>query len=139
MPAERPLPDVEAPLSAPFWKAAAAHRLELQTCSDCGHVRWPAASSCPECLSTEFEWKALSGRGTIWSLAIYDEVPEPFFSEEVPYAIGAISLEEGPMMISRVHGDPDRLEVGEAVRAVFDDVSGGATLVEWEPHQGGRS
>ena len=72
-----PLPDMSDPLVAPHWQAAARGEMAMQRCADCGHVRWPAARSCPECLADGGEWMVLSGRGTIWSFATYETPLHP--------------------------------------------------------------
>ena len=43
----KPLPDI-TPVTRPFWEGARAHKLLIQRCRRCGHVRFPPAPVCPE-------------------------------------------------------------------------------------------
>ncbi len=50
------LPDVDAPLTAPFWAAAREGRLVAQRCARCGALRFPPSEVCPEWLGMQAEW-----------------------------------------------------------------------------------
>ena len=119
----KPLPVLDA-LNAPFWKAARSGALAMQQCSDCGHIRYPLSHVCPECLSERFEWKPLSGRGTVYSSIVFHQVYDKAFAGDVPYNVSLIQLEEGPRMMSNVVGvPPAEVKVGDAVEVVFEDVT----------------
>jgi uncharacterized OB-fold protein len=128
----RPLPSLEDPVTAPFWAACRQGRLELQRCDGCGALRWPPARRCPGCLSEAATTTPLGGRGTVWSHARYDRALHPAFAGSVPYVVLAVALEEGPVMIGGLRGDPDGLRVGARVEAVFTEVGGGVTLPQFE-------
>ena len=131
-----PLPDMNDPLVAPHWRAAAEGRLEMQRCSACGYVRWPAANSCPECLDEGGEWVALSGRGTIWSYATYETPLHPEFSGQCPYAVALVRLEEGPMIHGRMLDPPAALVCGMPVVAVFEALADGIGIVRFRMEPG---
>lgn len=118
-----PLPDPGDPLSGPHWRAGAEGRLAMQRCDACSHVRWPAANSCPECLTHGSTWTTLSGRGTIWSFAVYETALHPAFAQLCPYAVALIRLDEGPMVHGRILDPPDKLACGQAVLAEFETVA----------------
>jgi hypothetical protein len=56
-------------VNRPFWDACARGELRLQRCLSCGHLRYPAAIVCPECLSAETEWQAVSGEKGRFTIA----------------------------------------------------------------------
>jgi uncharacterized OB-fold protein len=116
---------------APHWAAAREARLSMQQCASCGYVRWPAAVSCPDCLAEGGTWTILSGRGTIWSFAVYEQPLHPAFEEDCPYAVGLVELEEGPVMYARLTGTPDSLACGMPVAACFFELSPGTYVVRF--------
>jgi uncharacterized OB-fold protein len=137
----RPLPDVTDPLTAPFWAALRQRRLQFQACTSCAYLRWPAARRCPECLSLEFEWKPVSGQGTVWSYAVYEQAFHPAFADDVPYLVGAIEIAEGPFVFATIVDPPDDLRIGHRVSVVFDDVTPEVTLARFRvvDSEAGRS
>ena len=126
-----PLPDMSDPLVAPHWQAAAQGQMAMQRCDECGHVRWPAARSCPECLAEGGEWTQLSGRGTIWSYAVYETPLHPEFAELCPYAVALVQLAEGPMIAGRMLDPPAALDCGLAVVAVFESLAEGIGIARF--------
>ncbi len=116
----QPMADHE---SLPWWKAAAEHRLLVQRCADCMHLRLPPAPVCPSCRSDVSDWKEVSGRGTLYS---YTVVHRPIAAgQEVPFVVAVIELDgaEGVRMISNVVDTPlDDLEIGLAVEVVWEDM-----------------
>jgi uncharacterized protein len=125
------------PQSAPFWDGLRAHRLTMQRCLDCGYVRWPPGRHCPQCLSTRADWAELSGRGSVWSIAVYEHAYDPEFAASLPYNVALVELAEGPMLISNlVTDDITTISIGDPVTAVFDDVSAGLSLVRFAPAPG---
>ncbi len=131
------LPDIDEPLTAPFWAAAKAGRLVAQRCVACGHFRWTPAEVCPECLSADAEWTELSGRAEVWSYAVYRRAMHPAFKDAVPYTVAMLELPEGIRMLGMVHtstGDADgdgEVRIGDEVEVAFDAVTDKVTLVRW--------
>ena len=126
-----PVPSVE---SKPYWEALKQHRLEMQRCEDCTNVWFPPSTMCPNCLSTNFRWTPMSGRGTVFSYVVYHRVYHPEFAAEAPYAVAVIALEEGPRMISNVIGvAPSEMVCDMPVEVVFDDITETATIPKFRP------
>jgi hypothetical protein len=120
---EKPLPILDE-LNKPFWDAAQRGELAMQQCSDCGHVRFPINHVCPSCLSEQYAWKRLSGRGTVYSSIVFHQVYNQAFAKDVPYNVSLIQLAEGPRMMSNVVGiAPSDVKVGDEVEVVFDAVT----------------
>jgi uncharacterized OB-fold protein len=133
------LPDLDDPLTAPFWSATMEEKLVAQRCTSCQYLRWPIAELCPICLHTESAWSELSGVGSVWSFAVYKRAMHPAFADAVPYTVATIELAEGPHMVGTVltsTGDADadqELNIGDQVIAVFDPVTPEVTIVRWRP------
>lgn len=91
----KPIPRDE---DVPFWASVAARRMALQTCGNCGHVRYPSGSHCPQCLSEEAEWRPVSGRAELVSWCTFHRKYLPAF--EPPHTVGVGRLEEGPLFVA---------------------------------------
>ncbi len=125
---QRPLPTIDHD-NRPFWEGARASELRMQKCCGCDHIRYPITDLCPQCLSGEFEWQRLSGRGKVFSTIVFHQVYHAAFADEVPYNVSLIQLDEGPRMFSNVVGiPPSDVKVGDVVEAVFDPVGEDITL-----------
>ena len=131
MSAEKPMPDVEDPLTAPFWAGTAERKLLVQKCAHCGYLRWPPGPLCPECQTEGGDWTEVRPSGTLWSIATYHRALDPAFAGDVPYTVALVELDDGPRMYGRIDGDPAELKLDGAVRATFDDVAPGVTFVGW--------
>ncbi|MFC1885996.1 Zn-ribbon domain-containing OB-fold protein, partial [Thermodesulfobacteriota bacterium] len=90
------------PVDAPFWEAANKNELRLQRCFDCGHVWYPPSNGCSNCLSTDFTWEKMSGKGKIWSWVIFHKCYFPSFEADIPYNVISVKLEEGPLLTSNM-------------------------------------
>jgi hypothetical protein len=55
--------------SQPFWDSAAARKLLMPRCTQCGTFRWPAGPFCPQCRSQQVEWVP-PGQGRIYSFTV---------------------------------------------------------------------
>jgi uncharacterized protein len=122
-----PLGDEE---SDGFWAGTAAGELRMQECGSCGALRFPPRVMCPECQSTARAWRAVSGRGTIWSFVVVHPPVLPAYAPYVPFPVVTVTLAEKPslrMVGNLVTGpggdingvDPATIEIGEPVRVVF--------------------
>ena len=126
-----PLPNPNDPLTAPHWQAARMGQIAMQHCPACGYVRWPAALACPECLHQGGEWRPLSGKGRIWSFAVYEKPLLPEFAPLCPYAVALVRLDEGPMIYARMLDPPALLACEARVVAVHEAVTGEVSLARF--------
>jgi|SRR5580658_2049921 uncharacterized OB-fold protein len=130
---EKPLPVIDGE-SQPFWQAAREHRLAIMRCRDCGKHFFYPRELCPFCHRAAVEWVNASGRGKIYTFTIARRAAGPAFKADVPYVIALVELEEGPrLMTNIVTKEVDRIRIGQAVKAVFDDVTADVTLVKFAP------
>src|SRR5437763_1939561 len=111
----KPLPTLREE-HRPFSESSRNGRLTLQQSRSCGHLRYPISPYCPRCLSAEFAWTPVSGRGTVFSYIVIHQAYHPGFKADLPYNVALIQLEEGPRMYSNVVGVAnDQVKVGDAV------------------------
>ncbi|MFQ5820843.1 MAG: Zn-ribbon domain-containing OB-fold protein [Candidatus Heimdallarchaeota archaeon] len=117
-----------------FWDAAKRHELLIQQCKKCGiHIFYPRAY-CPECLSSDLEWVASSGEGTVYSYSIIYHSPIREFESLVPYILAIIELKEGVRIMSNiVNCEPEDIHVGMAVEVVYEDISKDISLPKFTP------
>lgn len=130
---QKPLPYIDD-ISRPYWAAARRHELVLQRCQECGHYRYPAGITCPHCLAERLEWVKASGRGTVYTWTVFHRAYHPAFASDVPYAVVAIELDEGPRLVSNlVNCNIEDIKVGMPVEVVFDDVTEEVSLPKFRP------
>ena len=130
--ADNKFPNVNDPGTASFWKRTQDGKVVVQACRKCGYLRWPPGPICNECLSSETEWKEISPTGTLWSYAVYHRAMNPRFKDEIPYTVALVELDDGPRMYGRLVSNAAKVEVGAPVRAVFQEIEPGVTVVNWE-------
>ncbi len=132
----KPVP-VPSEDSRPFWEATRDGELRLQRCADCGAFRFPPGVLCPECGSASAEWKALSGRGTVYSYVVFHRAYHPAFAQDLPYAVACVQLEEGPRLLSNIVGiEPARIRCDMPVEVLFEKVSDEISLPKFRPRAG---
>jgi uncharacterized OB-fold protein len=106
--------------SAAFWQLLTEHRIQLQTCSLCGHRRFPPMPSCPYCGGTDAEIVAVPGTGTIYSWVRVHRALSAAMASEVPYCIVTVDLDGGSRMFGRMSAGGG-VAIGRRVRALFVD------------------
>ncbi|MCC7272811.1 MAG: OB-fold domain-containing protein [Alphaproteobacteria bacterium] len=88
----------------PMWESIRARGMRLQCCRACGAYRYPPGPACPKCLSLDYDWKPLRGTGTVISWVVFHRQYLPAYP--APYNVIAVQLDEGPIMISNLEGEP---------------------------------
>jgi uncharacterized OB-fold protein len=127
------LPQIDE-TNRPYWDGAKAGELRLQRCASCAQLRYPIATVCPNCLSTELEWEAVSGRGEVYTFGIFRHRYNDTWGDRVPYAVAIVRLEEGPFVISDlVDVDVDEVRVGMPVGVHFDPATPDITVPRFAP------
>ena len=123
-----------APESMPYWEAAKEHRLALPRCDDCEQFWFPPSRTCPHCLSMNFAFKTVSGRGKVFSFVTFHRVYRPAFAEDVPYVVALVELDEGPRLLTNILGiTPDNVRCEMAVEVVFDDYDTDVSIPKFKP------
>ncbi|MFC1867073.1 Zn-ribbon domain-containing OB-fold protein [Thermodesulfobacteriota bacterium] len=102
--------------------------LEGVKCNKCGELFFPKRNRCINCFADEMEEVALSKKGKIYSYTtVHHETPG--YSGPLPYAVGAVELPEGIVILSPLtQCDLEELKVGMDVELVleklYDDEEG---------------
>ena len=77
-----------------YFDAAREHRLVVKRCLDCGLLRGEPGPGCPWCTSLTWEWRQVSGKGTIYSYQIVAHTVMPGFRDWAPFPIVLVELDE---------------------------------------------
>lgn len=132
-----PLP-ATAPAVTPeteeFWAATAEGHLLLRRCDDCGIVIWYPRAHCPSCASLNTSWTQAEGFGSVYTFTVVHRSMVEGFRDAVPYVIAYVELDEGPRVLTNiVDCDPESVEIGQRVSAVFHDTGNGSALFRFRP------
>ncbi len=104
-----------------FWEACQEHKLTAQRCNQTGRVWLPPSPVSPETHDNSWHWIELSGRGVVWSFVIMHQKYFESFSEDIPYNVAQIKLEEGAMIISNIVGvGNEDIEIGMPVHVSWE-------------------
>ncbi len=126
---DKPLPNKDDPVAAPFWANARGHKLSVQRCSSCGDRHFPPGPVCPVCLSDDQTWEVVSGKATLVSWVTFHRAYWDGFAPDLPYDVCLVKLEEGPLLLSNFHGArPADAREGLPLHVVFDDLTEDFTL-----------
>jgi uncharacterized OB-fold protein len=125
----RPIPAPAVTLeSKPFFDAAAEGRFLIKRCQACGEAHWYPRTMCPFCHSDRTAWEESKGEGVIYTYSVMWRSPTG------PYAIGYVTLDEGPAMLTNfVDVAPDRLKVGMRVKVKLQPTEGGPPVPVFVP------
>ncbi len=120
---KKPLPQ-PTPWSKPFWDGCKKRKLLIQQCKSCKKYIFYPKLFCPFCLSPDLAWAEATGRGKIYSYTIVHSYQPSEFSEDVPYVVAVIELDEGVQMMSNiVDCKPDEIRCDMKVEVVFDKIN----------------
>lgn len=121
-------PHVTGLYDEPMWQYLLQNsKLHLQSCLECNTYRYPPGPVCHHCLSPNYDWKPVSGRGEILSWVIFHKQYLPEYP--APYNVIAVRLEEGPTFISNLVGkEPEGSWIGRNVRCFGEFMQDGITL-----------
>ncbi len=129
----KPLPIINEE-TKPYWEYCKKHKLRMQKCTQCGHIRFPISNICPECHSLESQWVQLSGKGSIYSFTVYRVAYHPAFKDDIPYVLAIIQLAEEPRMESNIIGcQPEEVRIDMPVEVSFEDVTDQVSLPKFRP------
>jgi uncharacterized protein len=125
----RPIPAPAVSIETkPFWDAAAEGRFLIKRCTGCGKAHWYPRNLCPFCMSAETVWEESPGEGVIYAYSVMHRSPTG------PYAIGYVTLNEGPAVLTNFVGvATDGLSIGMKVKVRFQDTDGGPPVPVFAP------
>lgn len=114
-----------------MWDSIGAQQMKLQRCSECGTFRYPPGACCPNCISTESEWVAVSGHGKLLAWTTFHRQYLPAYP--APTTVIAVQLEEGPILISNIDQDAvPNLKAGASVEMIYGSHPDGYTLPRFQ-------
>ncbi|MEE4144522.1 MAG: OB-fold domain-containing protein [Halieaceae bacterium] len=101
--------------------------LTLQCCGRCRQVSYPPRELCGHCLADELQWQPVADRGVVQSLTRINHSLEPDYNRHLPWTIGSIALDCGPVALAHL---PPGTDSGAVVRVrVIQDKAGNRMLV----------
>jgi uncharacterized protein len=121
--------------SLPFWEGLEQHRFLVRECTDCGHVFFPSRVVCPECWSSNVNWKQAGGHGVIYSYTTVEAGATSAFAERTPYTLALITLDEGCRVFGMMRlEDPQSAAIDMPVTCGFEtDTDSGVTFPVFLP------
>ena len=75
------------PYAQVFWEYTQHKEFRLQQCRECHKFRWPPGPSCDNCLSDQYDWALMTGRGKVLSWTTFHRAYFP--STRPPHVDGA--------------------------------------------------
>jgi uncharacterized protein len=112
-------------LDLKFYRAtAAAGKLCIQQCDECGQWTHPARYYCPACMSERFSLRPVSGQATVHSYTVSHFSVESPWKDLVPYVTIVAELAEGPRVIARTSSiAPDEIAIGMHIALSVEVIS----------------
>lgn len=101
-------------------------------CRSCGELFFPKRTRCIHCFAEKMEEVALSKKGKVYTYTIVHNAT-PGYTGPVPYAVGAVELQEGIVILSPLtQCNLDELKIGMDVELVleklYDDENGNEVI-----------
>ena len=119
-----------------YWEKAKERELWLRQCNGCGKAYFYPRDISPCCFSRDTSWVQASGNATLHTYGIVERPPHPGFAEETPFVTAIVELQEGPRMPTNIvmaEPTPEKLQIGMALKVVFEDISDTIALPKFEP------
>ena len=136
MPDEMPLPSTDDPFTQGFWEHTKKHELVVQKCNNCGTFRHSPTPVCYNCLSWDFEWHKVSGKGVVFSYIINHYPAMSILKERVPYNVLLVEIPDAGnirMVGNLIDGTPNEdIHVGMEVEVTWEEVTDDVTLPQWK-------
>ncbi|RLA10073.1 MAG: hypothetical protein DRQ60_03855 [Gammaproteobacteria bacterium] len=121
-------------LNRPLFEGMKEGKVMVQKCADCNTWLAPSAFICEACGSENVPWVEVSGKGELYTYVVYHRAYAPEFESMVPYNVALIELEEGPRLLANIVGIANEdLQIGMALKPVFQEVAEGLPLLRFEP------
>ena len=96
-------------------------------CQDCKTLMVPPRTTCAGCRGKRLRWTQFSGKGSLESFTVVHVAPA-FLRDKVPYAVGIVKLEEGPMLTARLANidmlKSETIKIGMAMKADYIEEDG---------------
>lgn len=104
-----------------FYSWCAREELRLRRCNACREWCHVPRVTCPNCASTDWAWERVKGTGRVFTWTVVHRAMHPAFTDDVPYAVVVVELDEGPRLVSGiVDCPPEELVMEMPVEVVFE-------------------
>ena len=98
----------------------------IQRCKSLNQFFFHPRVAFPGSGERDLEWVEASGNGVVFSSSCNRRLPE----KGGDFNLSLITLEEGPRMMARVEGiDPDKVEIGQKVKARISSLNGEPAVI----------
>ena len=107
---------------------------QLPLVTESNKAFWEAARKHELLFNKNGEWVKASGRGEVFTFCIYRQSFHPAWTNDIPYNVAYVKLEEGPLLMTNIVGcDNKDIYIGMPVEVVFEDVNVEVTLPKFKP------
>jgi uncharacterized OB-fold protein len=79
--------------------------LTLQCCGHCQQVNYPPRELCGNCLADSLQWQRVDNSGIVQSVAQLHYSLEPEYADHLPWTVGSIKLNCGPVVLAHLQPD----------------------------------
>jgi uncharacterized OB-fold protein len=117
-----------SPETVGYWEGVRTGELRLKWCPHCARHFHPKRIVCTVCGASDLQWRAVSGRGHVYSFSEVHRAPAPEFAASVPYSVGLVALEEGVHMFTRFIPAAGPVAVGAPVHVDFQVLEQGVLM-----------
>ncbi|MFL5265176.1 MAG: Zn-ribbon domain-containing OB-fold protein, partial [Stellaceae bacterium] len=76
-----------------YFRHCAEHDFHLESCTQCGRLRYPPTTACPWCATLESSWRKVEGKGAVHSYSEVHHAIQPAFRGKTPYLILLVDLD----------------------------------------------
>ncbi|HHX35832.1 MAG TPA: acyl dehydratase [Gammaproteobacteria bacterium] len=129
MSSNKPMP-IPTYISAPFWDGLKDGKILMQHCADCEKWTFYPRRHCSHCLSSNVEFKQVSGEGTLYTYTVARIPTLPEFAGPEPQLMAVVELDEGVRVNTTLVGlTEDEIEIGMRVKPVRALVSKDGTVL----------
>ena len=87
-----------------FVDELAAGKFMATVCKKCGKKYYPPQADCPDCMSSDMEWKQISNEGTLVTFTKIHVPPEHFAVRQPLMPFSSVQFEPCPIGILEVEG-----------------------------------
>lgn len=115
-----------------FYKFLGQQKLMAGRCLKCGKIHLPPRPICANCLSQDFEWIKISGKGKLLTYTNIS-IASQQFQALTPYAVGIVEFEHGvklPGMIQNL--TQEQLKIGMELTLDFGTCSTTQAWPQWQ-------
>jgi uncharacterized OB-fold protein len=126
----------ENPTVEEYLKNIEEGQFRAYRCGDCGMVIAPPSGACYGCGGNKMEWADVSGNGKLVSFTVIHIAP-PEFTDEAPYIVSIVELEEGTRITARLLGfdplKPDDIKLGISLKLDYEKGKTGKNYLAFKP------